>query len=127
MVAGAIQAMKLNIDAEASVFRAAHPSTPAWKAVAICWFKARCRSSGKAQADRIGAGGPLKTRAGKILEDIHLKPQGRTNTAIARTQPAPITTHEDRHKPASERRKRRKAAKRRAYRARRREREKTKE
>jgi hypothetical protein len=36
-----IQAMALKIDSEAAVFRAAHPSTPAWKAVAILWFKAR--------------------------------------------------------------------------------------
>jgi hypothetical protein len=40
-LATTIQAMALKIDAEASVFRAAHPATPAWKAVAICWFKNR--------------------------------------------------------------------------------------
>lgn len=37
----AIQATALKVDAEAAVFRAAHPATPAWKAVAIIWFKAR--------------------------------------------------------------------------------------
>lgn len=36
-----IQAMTLKIDSEAAVFRAAHPSTPAWKAVAIIWFRNR--------------------------------------------------------------------------------------
>lgn len=41
---------------EANVFRAAHPTTPLWKALAITWFKAR-RTSGKTQAVDKSAGG----------------------------------------------------------------------
>lgn len=84
---------------EASVFRAAHPTTPLWKALAIVWFKGR-RLSGKPQAvgksagcaggaDRLnseptnepksrlvggetksGSMGDLKTASGKLMENI---------------------------------------------------------
>lgn len=40
-IAGVIPAMAPNVEHEVAVFRAAHPSTPAWKAMAICWFKNR--------------------------------------------------------------------------------------
>ncbi|MDB5652944.1 MAG: hypothetical protein JWQ94_557 [Tardiphaga sp.] len=36
-----ITSMGPKVDQEAKVFVAAHPSTPLWKAMAICWFKAR--------------------------------------------------------------------------------------
>jgi hypothetical protein len=49
-----IQAMALKIDAEAAVFRAAHPSTPAWKAMAIIWFKNR-RSAKPATINSTGS------------------------------------------------------------------------
>jgi hypothetical protein len=36
-----VLAMAPKIDAEVALFRAAHPSTPVWKAMAILWFRAR--------------------------------------------------------------------------------------
>lgn len=84
-----IQTMGPKIDSEAALFRAAHPSTPAWKAMAIVWFKNR-RGVKVAQTD------PVKTRAGKAIEEINVKPLGKTLAAIARTPPAPITEHENR-------------------------------
>jgi hypothetical protein len=40
-LAAVISTMGPKVDQEAKVFVAAHPSTPLWKAMAICWFKAR--------------------------------------------------------------------------------------
>jgi hypothetical protein len=40
-IAGVIPAMLPRIDQEVSLFRAAHPSVPAWRAMAIVWFKNR--------------------------------------------------------------------------------------
>jgi|GEM_PF-3180706 len=51
-----ISAMGRKAYSEANVFRAAHPTTPLWKALAITWFKAR-RSSVKPQVVEKSAGG----------------------------------------------------------------------
>lgn len=94
----AIQAMALKVDAEAAVFRAAHPSTPAWKAVAVLWFKARrgkampaapsapprtqekSDTCGQKQAmptpPQIGiARSDLQSKSGKLLEEIEHRPR----------------------------------------------------
>lgn len=55
----AVRSMGRKAYSEASVFRAAHPTTPLWKALGIVWFKHR-RSSGKTQAVEKSAGGQLK-------------------------------------------------------------------
>lgn len=73
---------------EAHVFRAAHPTTPLWKALAITWFKNR-RSSGKAQVVEkpAGAASTAPTSPSK-------PPQPSSKPLIAAV--APITDNEDR-------------------------------
>lgn len=81
---------------EANVFRAAHPSTPLWKALAIVWFKGR-RSSGRPQvvekpADDAGRlksqrlTGDLRTASGKLIENITHRP---VNSLAAAKQKPP--------------------------------------
>lgn len=99
-----IAAMGRKAYSEANVFRAAHPSTPLWKALAITWFKNR-RSSGKPQAVKKSAGhagsaevagapksgdfqpvsGDLKTASGKLIENIEHRPVNPI--AAAKLQP----------------------------------------
>jgi hypothetical protein len=92
----AIKVMAPKIDAEAAVFRAAHPATPAWKAVAIIWFKARRGGALKSQPSDVAklrnnaTGGDLKTEgssetsiprsdlktaSGKLIENIDHRPR----------------------------------------------------
>lgn len=83
---GAIQAMALKIDSEVAVFRAAHPATPTWKAMAILWFRAR-RGATKASTNITGnipkvatllhdvmPPADLKTASGKFIENITHRP-----------------------------------------------------
>ena len=91
-----ITSMGPKVDQEAKVFVAAHPSTPLWKAMAICWFKAR-RARGNVTASdntfqpkgavtanigsggsnipeqKLAPGGDLKTASGKLIEHIEHK------------------------------------------------------
>lgn len=82
---------------EANVFRAAHPSTPLWKALAIVWFKGR-RPSGRTRivekpecdAGRLKSQrstGDLKTASGKLLENITHRP---VNPIAAARQKSPV-------------------------------------
>jgi hypothetical protein len=76
-----ITAMGRKAYSEANVFRAAHPSTPLWKALAITWFKNR-RSRGTGVSETPVAGRPksqrqvedLKTASGKLIENITHRP-----------------------------------------------------
>lgn len=70
-LSASIVAMRPQIDSEVDLFRAAHPSTPAWRAMAILWFKNR-RSGGRLKSEP-SEPAPLKTRAGKLLEPINVK------------------------------------------------------
>jgi hypothetical protein len=104
-LAAAIQSMELKIGSETAVFRAAHPATPTWKAMAILWFRNR-RSSKAAgsvlvpsSSGRIVAGsagcqnsdnsrGAIKTEGSSWRE--------REDAKLDRMRPAPITENEDR-------------------------------
>ncbi len=63
---------------EANVFRAAHPSTPLWKALAITWFKSR-RNTRSVEPPRIAS----------------VRPVGKTLAKIVNTKPADITELEN--------------------------------
>lgn len=62
-LAAVISTMGPKIDSEAKVFVAAHPSTPLWKAMAICWFKGR-RGATKAPGNIPATSGQAKTADG---------------------------------------------------------------
>ncbi len=95
-----IQSMGRKIEDEAAVFRAAHPSVPMWKAMAICWF--RNRRGSKAAISPLGpnssrsAGGgalkpevssDLKTASGKFIENIEHRP---ANPIAVKRQAPPV-------------------------------------
>lgn len=63
---------------DANVFRAAHPSTPLWKALAITWFKNR-RNARAVEPPRIAS----------------VPPVGKTLAKIAKTKPSAITELEN--------------------------------
>jgi hypothetical protein len=84
-----IQAMALKIDSEAAVFRAAHPSTPAWKAMGIIWFKNR------RAARAVGTGSEpasLNSKAPNKTGESIPKPPGPNRSP----KPVPPTPEEDR-------------------------------
>jgi hypothetical protein len=79
---------------EANVFRAAHPSTPLWKALAITWFKnRRSRITGVSETPIAGrlksqrSAGDLKTASGKLIENITHRP---VNPLAAAKQKPPV-------------------------------------
>lgn len=71
-LSAAIKTSRPQIDTEVNLFRAAHPGTPAWRAMAILWF--RNRRGGRPKNEQ-AASPALKTRAGKLLEPINLRPK----------------------------------------------------
>ncbi|WP_398479265.1 hypothetical protein [Tardiphaga sp.] len=104
-----IQSTGRKIEDEAAVFRAAHPSVSAWKAMAICWFRNRrgskagaslpvpasSRSAGggalKSEASSNGTEkintGDLKTACGKLIENIEHRP---ANPIAVKRQAPPV-------------------------------------
>jgi hypothetical protein len=90
-----IAAMGKMAYSEAAVFRAAHPSTPLWKALAIIWFKNR-----RAKATPNDTSAPLRTAVVSTSCDekrvMPTPPLGKTNAKIAATRPAAPTPDEDR-------------------------------
>lgn len=78
----AISTMGRKAYSEANVFRAAHPTTPLWKALAITWFKAR-RSSQKPQVvERLaGDAPPRKSAQAPMLISSPSNETAKINTA----------------------------------------------
>ncbi|ABE63191.1 hypothetical protein Nham_2400 [Nitrobacter hamburgensis X14] len=79
-----ISAMGRKAYNDANVFRAAHPTTPLWKALAITWFKGRRSAALKSQPSAA-----LKIEASK-------KTLGKAVAKISQIVPAPISDNEDR-------------------------------
>lgn len=80
-LAAVIQTMAKRTQIEVDEFRAAHPSTPAWKARGIVWFKHRRDAKVSAIAGQlkiepsaVPPSGDLKTVSGKLIERIERKP-----------------------------------------------------
>jgi hypothetical protein len=100
-----INAMGRKAYSEANVFRAAHPSTPLWKALAITWFKNRRARGGvqpasasasasaisdtyhKNEAVTASPSSDLKTASGKLIENIAHRP---VNPLAAAKQKPPV-------------------------------------
>lgn len=108
-LADVIKATALTIDADAKVFVATHPSTPLWKAMAICWFKNRRGAKALSKSDSLitgnsterktaPSGGGLKSQPSvlerSVISDQHGR--GKTNTKIDQTEPVAPTAEEDR-------------------------------
>lgn len=68
-LAATVKAMGDKARKEAQVFRAAHPSVPLWKALAVVWFKNR---RGRAN---LHPASDLKTKSGKLIENIIHRPR----------------------------------------------------
>lgn len=106
-----VQSMGRKIEDEAAVFRAAHPSVPMWKAMAVCWFRNRrgSRASGSGPVEKVITSrndvtapmsgistnklggkidkGDLKTASGKYIENIEHRP---VNPIAVKRQATPV-------------------------------------
>jgi hypothetical protein len=88
-IAGVIPAMAPNIEHDVAVFRAAHPSTPAWKATAICWFKnRRQRPNPPPAVASITPTTTLQKAAGSASPNLHGKRDARPK--LSGWMPGPV-------------------------------------
>jgi hypothetical protein len=96
-----IQTMAPKIAAEVSLFRATYPSTPAWKAMAIVWFRNRRRTTKPAQnmpeiMQAASTSHKIELRPRKYPVGTRGKSHGPSASAADTVAAVPPTVYEDR-------------------------------